>query len=52
MDEATLLQILNYLSTSGDIAIWLFVYIAWRFDRRLNALEMKIDIICEGKTNG
>tara|TARA_Y100000004_G_scaffold189908_1_gene246229 strand:+ start:708 stop:866 length:159 start_codon:yes stop_codon:yes gene_type:complete len=52
MDELQIITILDYLQTSGDIAIWVFVYLAWRFDKRLHALEMKIDIMNEGKTNG
>tara|TARA_B100000029_G_scaffold443179_1_gene462080 strand:+ start:971 stop:1129 length:159 start_codon:yes stop_codon:yes gene_type:complete len=52
MDEFQIITILDYLSTSGDVAIWVFVYLAWRFDKRLHALEMKLDIMCEGKIDG
>lgn len=35
-------QILAALQVSGDIGIWVLVYVVWKFDRRIFKLELTL----------
>ncbi len=35
-------NILNFLAAGGDVAIFAFLYLFWRFDRRLLKLEITL----------